>query len=51
MCDDIIALTVNRICARAFLCLKFFSIFISSMVNLDRYNPLKQELFVILNNF
>lgn len=51
MCDDIIALAVNGTCACVFLCLKFSSVFIFSTVNIDSYNPHRQKLLRILNNF
>lgn len=29
----------------------FFSVFISNMINVDRYKPHKQEALWVLNNF
>lgn len=51
MCDDIIALTVNGMCACVFLCVKFFSIFIFSTVSIDTCNPHRLKFFGVLNNF
>lgn len=48
MICDIIALMINGICACILQCYKFFSALISNMLNVDRYNPLKQNLFGIL---
>lgn len=43
MCGDIISLT--GMCAYVFFCLKIFSIFISSMVSMSRYNLHRQALW------
>ena len=48
--DYLPALSANGMCA-GYSCFTFFSVLIYKMVHINRYNPHKQKLSEVINNF
>lgn len=51
ICDNIITLVANGMCACVFLFFKNFSVLFSKTVDIDTYNPYKLKFFGFLSNF
>lgn len=50
ICDDIITVKANGMWAFVVLCLKVLFL-VSNVANMNSYNPYKQQIFGVLNNF